>query len=92
MKTIIKRNLTEVPYDAEKIRVAIRKSFLSVGEECDSERLDCLIEQIEMRFHGVEMAEVEEIQDAVEVILMKNDCYNVARSYILYREKRTLIF
>ena len=89
MKTIIKRNLTEVPYDAEKIRVAIRKSFVSVGEECDSERLDSLIEQIEMRFHGVEMAEVEEIQDAVEVVLMKNDCYDVAKSYILYREKRT---
>ena len=42
-----------------------------------------------MRFHGVEMAEVEEIQDAVEVVLMKNDCYDVAKSYILYREKRT---
>ena len=89
MKTIIKRNLKKVPYDAEKIRVAIRKSFLSIGEECDSERLDSLIEQIEDRFEGVDTAEVEEIQDAVEVILMKNDCYNVARSYILYREKRT---
>ena len=63
MKTIIKRNLTEVPYDAEKIRVAIRKSFVSVGEECDSERLDSLIEQIEMRFHGVEMTLIKHPED-----------------------------
>lgn len=89
MKTIIKRNLTEVPYDAGKIRIAICKSFLSVGEKCDDEKLDSLIEQLELKFEGVDMAGVEEIQDAVEEVLMKNDYYNVARSYILYREKRT---
>ncbi len=89
MKKIIKRNLAEVVYDPSKIRVAIKKAFKSVGETCLEEVLDRLILQVEDKFKELETVEVEEVQDAVEEVLMKNDCYHVARSYILYREQRT---
>lgn len=89
MDTIVKRNGKVVPYDGNKIIIAMKKSFLSVDETVDQAYLDQLLAQIEAQFEGRQEIDVEEIQDTVEKILMKNEKYNVAKSYILYREKRT---
>lgn len=89
MDRIVKRNGQVVPYDGAKIVLAIEKSFLSVKESVDQAYLSDLLEQIEAQFDGHQEVDVEEIQDTVEKILMKNEKYNVAKSYILYREKRT---
>lgn len=89
MDRIVKRNGQVVPYDGAKIVLAIEKSFLSVKESVDQAYLSNLLEQIEAQFDGRQEVDVEEIQDTVEKILMKNEKYNVAKSYILYREKRT---
>ena len=89
MDRIVKRNGQVVPYDGAKIVLAIEKSFLSVKESVDQAYLSDLLEQIEAQFDGRQEVDVEEIQDTVEKILMKNEKYNVAKSYILYREKRT---
>lgn len=89
MDRIVKRNGQVVPYDGTKIVLAIEKSFLSVKESVDQAYLSDLLEQIEAQFDGRQEVDVEEIQDTVEKILMKNEKYNVAKSYILYREKRT---
>ena len=86
---IVKRNGQVVPYDGTKIVLAIEKSFFSVKESVDQAYLSDLLEQIEAQFDGRQEVDVEEIQDTVEKILMKNEKYNVAKSYILYREKRT---
>ena len=86
---IVKRNGQVVPYDGAKIILAIEKSFLSVNESVDQTYLSDLLVQIEAQFDGRQEVDVEEIQDTVEKILMKNEKYNVAKSYILYREKRT---
>lgn len=89
MDRIVKRNGQVVPYDGAKIVLAIEKSFLSVKESVDQAYLSDLLEQIEAQFDSRQEVDVEEIQDTVEKILMKNEKYNVAKSYILYREKRT---
>ncbi len=89
MKVIVKRNLTEASYDPAKIKLAISKAFDSVGESYDEARLDGLLAQLEAQFENRDKVEVEEIQDKVEEILMRNDCYTAARSFILYREQRT---
>ena len=89
MDRIVKRNGQVVPYDGAKIILAIEKSFLSVNESVDQAYLSDLLVQIEAQFDGRQEVDVEEIQDTVEKILMKNEKYNVAKSYILYREKRT---
>ena len=89
MDRIVKRKGQVVPYDGAKIVLAIEKSFQSVNESVDQAYLSDLLEQIEAQFDGRQEVDVEEIQDTVEKILMKNEKYNVAKSYILYREKRT---
>ncbi len=89
MKTIIKRSMVEQPYFQEKITKAMAKAFESVGEFFDDEKIKGLLMQVEERFADRDKAEVEEIQDVVEQVIMENGCYNAAKSYILYREKRT---
>lgn len=89
MKTIIKRSMVEQPYFPEKITKAMAKSFESVGESFDDEKIEGLLMQVEERFADRDKAEVEEIQDVVEQVIMENGYYNAAKSYILYREKRT---
>lgn len=89
MKTIIKRSMVEQPYFLEKITKAMAKAFESVGEFFDDEKIKGLLMQVEEKFADRDKAEVEEIQDVVEQVIMENGCYNAAKSYILYREKRT---
>lgn len=87
MKTIIKRSMVEQPYFPEKITKAMAKAFESVGEFFGDEKIKGLLMQVEEKFADRDKAEVEEIQDVVEQVIMENGCYNAAKSYILYREK-----
>lgn len=89
MKTILKRNGTPEAYDRTKITRAMEKAFQSVHQTADPALLEKLLSEVEEQLAGREEAGVEEIQDAVEKALMKNGCYEVSRSYILYREQRT---
>ena len=89
MKNIIKRNGTTVAYDRNKISKAIAKAFNSVDSQASPDQLESYLKQIEEKLSDKESCGVELIQDTVEQILMKNDEYAVAKSYILYREKRT---
>ncbi|MDY2959595.1 MAG: ribonucleoside-diphosphate reductase subunit alpha [Hornefia sp.] len=88
MKTIIKRSMAQQPYISEKITRAISKAFDSVGESYDDKKINDLLIKVEARFEDRDKAEVEEIQDVVEQVMMESGCYNAAKSYILYREKR----
>ena len=88
MKTIIKRSMAEERYSGDKIVKAMEKAFISVGVEHDSDLIADLLRQVEAEFADREQAGVEEIQDAVERVMMANGCFDAAKSYILYREKR----
>lgn len=97
LKTI-KRNGKVAPYDASKIQVALSKAFIAVegNNAVTSERihhhLERLTQQITQAFHrrlpSGGTIHIEDIQDQVELALMRNGDYKVARAYVLYREER----
>lgn len=97
LKTI-KRNGTVVPFDKEKITVAITKAFLAIeGENAAvSNRIHDLVEDItaqiiyafNRRLPTGGNIHIEDIQDQVELVLMRNRQYKIARAYVLYREER----
>ena len=88
---IRKRDGHVVDFDSEKIVNAISKAIVAVGEK-DSEVARVLankvVKIVEGRFVGV-IPSVEDVQDIVEDILIKEDFSQVAKAYILYRQKRT---
>lgn len=90
---VIKRNGTEVEFDVRKIDVAIGKACkeVSIYEGLDSSEISSLSKNIEEHCHSLGRAvSVEEIQDLVELSLMKCGKYNLAKRYITYRYDRSL--
>ena len=89
---IIKRNGKVVDFDKDKIAEAILKANKDVqGRQKASVKLAKEIaKNIEINSEKQKMT-VEEIQDLVEKELMGNDKYDLAKAYILYREKRAMI-
>ena len=95
---IIKRNGKVVPFEEDKIKVAVTKAFLAneSGNAAASERIHKKVEAITADVQKVFIRRmpsggtlhIEEIQDQVELQLMRNEEYVVARKYILYREER----
>lgn len=97
LKTI-KRNGKVAHYDESKIKIAITKAFIAVegGNAAASNRIhqqiDELTQQITQAFKrrmpSGGTLHIEDIQDQVELALMRNSQYKVARAYVLYREER----
>lgn len=89
---IIKRNGKVVDFDKNKITEAILKANKDVqGRQKASVKLAKEIaKNIEMNSEKQKMA-VEEIQDMVEKELMAAEKFDLAKTYILYREKRAII-
>ena len=88
---VIKRNGNKVGFDKTKISEAILKANKDVsGRQKASVKL---AKEISKEIEGYEKKslEVEEIQDMVEKKLMENDKYDLAKKYILYREKRAMV-
>ncbi|MBV4490290.1 ribonucleoside-diphosphate reductase subunit alpha [Pseudomonas oryzicola] len=95
---VIKRNGTVVPYTDDKITVAITKAFLAVegGTAAASSRIHDtvarLTEQVtatfKRRMPSGGTIHIEEIQDQVELALMRAGEQKVARDYVIYREQR----
>ena len=88
---VVKRTGEVVPFDGVRIREAIRKAVLAVGQEVEDEKLDGLVEAIAEEISG-RFAEfypnVENIQDIVEKHLVRHQLYEIAKAYILYRAER----
>lgn len=81
---VIKRDNTEVPYDSEKITIALVGAFNEVGKELNNlSVLDRIEEKIFDRDYPA--ISVEEIQDIVEDTLMSLGYHEEARAYIRYR-------
>lgn len=79
---IIKRDGKEVTFSIEKIKNAISKAFLSVGSFASQDTITNILSRINIT-NGIS---VEEIQNQVEIALMAEKYYNVAKSYMLYRQ------
>ncbi|HEY0295487.1 MAG TPA: ribonucleotide reductase N-terminal alpha domain-containing protein, partial [Bordetella sp.] len=96
---IIRRNGSVVGFEPSKIAIAMTKAFLAVngGQGAASARVRELVEQLTsqvvtalVRNHpGGGTFHIENVQDQVELALMRSGQHDVARAYVLYREKRT---
>ncbi|MBT0819766.1 anaerobic ribonucleoside triphosphate reductase [Campylobacter lari] len=91
IKFIIKRDKSQVAFDIFKIKNAIFKANInSTDEKLNKDFLDKLCDEV-VALLDEKHTQVEQIQDKVEEVLIKNALVNTAKSYILYRQKRTQI-
>jgi ribonucleoside-diphosphate reductase alpha chain len=95
---LIRRNGTVTPFDASKISVALTKAFLAVegGTAAASRRVHDIVADLTgqivasltRRADAGRTFHIEEVQDQVELALMRSEQHKVARAYVLYREER----
>ena len=98
MKSAIKRSGESVPYDKGKIAAAILKAINAAAPmtECAASAVAWNIANKvdnRVRLHAgfSDSARIEEIQDEVELALMEDKLFGVAKAYILYRAKREAV-
>jgi anaerobic ribonucleoside-triphosphate reductase len=89
--TIIKRDGTAEPFDAERIQSAIQKALRATGEA--GSKTDKVAEQLTGTIvvklaSSTGLPRVEEVQDLVERTLMDQGWHATAKAYILYRDQR----
>ncbi|MCH3924836.1 MAG: anaerobic ribonucleoside-triphosphate reductase [Bacteroidales bacterium] len=80
---ILKRNGQQEDFSIDKIKNAIRKAFLATGSFATESDLNEILSRVNIK----DMITVEDIQNQVEVALMAEKYYAVAKSYMLYRQK-----
>jgi hypothetical protein len=95
---VIRRNGGVTPFDASKITVALTKAFLAVegSTAAGSRRVhDVVVELTEevvsaltRRVGEGRLFHIEDVQDQVELALMRSEHHKVARAYVLYRDER----
>ncbi|RST79478.1 ribonucleoside-diphosphate reductase subunit alpha, partial [Aquibium carbonis] len=96
---LVRRNGTVTPFDPSKIALALTKAFLAVeGQSAAASRrihdiVAGLTEQIvaglARRADAGRLFHIEDVQDQVELALMRGEHHKVARAYVLYREERS---
>lgn len=95
LKSIRKRDGRVVPFEKEKIVNAIYKAAHAVGgrDYATAERLADKVIELAGYYYldDFDIATVEEIQDLVEKVLVKNGHYRTAKAYILYRRQHEII-
>src|SRR5690606_34041144 len=94
----LRRNGAVVSFEPAKIAVAMTKAFLAVngGQGAASARVRELVDSLTQQVVGALVRRqpgggtfhIEDIQDQVELALMRSGEHDVARAYVLYREKR----
>ncbi len=95
---ILRRNGAVVAFEPSKIAIAVSKAFLAVsgGHSATSVRVRELIEQLTANVVAALVRRqpaggtfhIEDVQDQVELSLMRSGEHDVARAYVLYRAKR----
>jgi len=95
---VIRRNGAVVDFNAEKISVALTKAFLAVegSQSAVSSRVrevvarltEVVVRSLTRRLPDGGRVHIEDIQDQVELALMRAGEHDVARAYVLYRERR----
>ena len=96
---VIRRNGAVVGFEPAKITIAMTKAFLAVngGQGAASARVrdevvkltDAVVNALMKRKPEGGAIHIEEIQDQVELVLMRGGEHEVARAYVLYRERRS---
>lgn len=93
LTTVIKRDGREVEFNANKVTEAIFKAAKAVGGADKQLAMELTLEVLKYlkKIHSGQVFGVEEVQDAVEKILIETGHAKTAKAYILYRNKRTSI-
>lgn len=96
--SVIRRNGAVTPFDPMKITVALTKAFLAVegSSAAGSRRVHDVVEELSeqvvaaltRRIGEGRTFHIEDVQDQVELALMRGEHHKVARAYVLYREER----
>ncbi len=96
---VIRRNGAAVAFNPEKISIAVSKAFLAVdnSKAVLSSRVreqvmlltQTVVTALMRRLPSGGSVHIEDIQDQVELALMRSGEHDVAKAYVLYREKRT---
>ncbi|TQV88182.1 ribonucleoside-diphosphate reductase subunit alpha [Aliikangiella coralliicola] len=95
--SVIRRNGKRTPFDQNKITIALTKAFLAVegGQASASRRVhqivaklcEQVVDALLKRLPENGVIHIEDIQDQVELALMRSGEHKVARAYVLYREE-----
>lgn len=95
---VIRRNGAVVGFNAEKISLAMTKAFLAVEgsqsavssrvREVVAQLTEAVVRSLTRRLPDGGTVHIEDIQDQVELALMRAGEHDVARAYVLYRERR----
>ena len=96
--TVIRRNGNCVAFDARKIAIAMTKAFIAVEgahsgasartRDLVSRLTQSVVQALTRRLPAGASLHIEDIQDQVELALMRAGSHDVARAYVLYRERR----
>lgn len=90
-----KRNGNKVPFDKNKIQIAISKANFDVEQKdrITENEIQVVLEKImaEIQAKDLKLIHIEQIQDMVEKYLMEVGKFELAKKYILYREKRSMV-
>lgn len=90
IEKVMKRDGRIVPFDESRIRWAIQRAMWEVGIR-DEELLDKIVKDVVSRINELydgQVPHIENIQDIVELELMRNGLFEVAKAYIIYRKKK----
>ncbi len=93
VEKVMKRDGRIVPFDKDRIKWAIQRAMLEVGVR-DEKLLNRVVKRVVKRINELyegETPHIENIQDIVELELMRAGLFNVAKAYILYRKKKAEI-
>jgi ribonucleoside-diphosphate reductase alpha chain len=95
---LIRRNGSVTPFDPSKIQVAVTKAFLAVEgasaaasrriHDVAAELTDQIVAGLTRRAASGRTFHIEDVQDQVELALMRGEHHKVARAYVLYRAER----
>ncbi|MGA0134430.1 MAG: ATP cone domain-containing protein, partial [Opitutales bacterium] len=85
---LVRRNGQFVPWNSDKIEVAVRKAFLSLNFDSEPARLVAAAVTRRVAESGLSAVGIEEVQDHVQNELMRQGHFKVAEAYILYRAYR----
>jgi transcriptional regulator NrdR family protein len=94
--SVVRRDGSITPFKSPKITSAIRKAFLAQTDIRNNEEIDKTVNKLTetvtsaltRRIADGDMVHIEDIQDQVELALMREEHHKVARAYVLYREQR----
>ena len=92
LKTVIKRSGNSVEYDREKIFNAIagaNNDATTAADKLQQADIEKVANTVELAISQRESISVEEIQDEVEKALMANGFFDVAKQFIVYRQKHS---